>query len=388
MNQRLLNFFFFLSVIGLFFFTWDRDVLWPAWAYLSIACSLYLTGILFVTKTGDVPLAHFINHKKIPWDMALLFGYVLIESIFFSEWRPLTEGFELGQKIGIRALASHLGMDFLILSWVFYSHFPKIRSPLKWGIFLGGLAHSISLIIDQLIIQSPGIEKIGLMGNRSIGASFAVVWIFLSLHWFKKTGIVWALIGALAVLISHSGISYLALIFAFSAFFISRKPNDYRSWLWVSGLLPIGIALGSFVKEQWFHHISRYDAWPMFFKSWTSQANPLIGWGPGSFPYFGPNSQLQNNFMVEVREKTIHGTWWQWAHNDWLQVLLEFGVIGLILSLIVYFSLLKKSFGRPAFFGGVVAFGVTMIANYPMHIAQGALLAWFLVFETIWGEEK
>lgn len=252
------------------------------------------------------------------------------------------------------------------------------------AILIGGGLHSFFLIIDQLIPKIIEIPKElagafntkGLLGNRSIGASFTSVWIFAGLHWLRSLNKHWLLLvvlslGVPAILISSSGISYLALIVGGLATAFAYEP---MIWPILLAFLIFGVSLGSYVKPEFFNHLSRYDAWPMFTKWYLDNDYLNLGSGSGTFKFYGPFIQHEN--------KWLEGYWWLWLHNDWLQVFLEFGVIGIILAIATYASLLCKSFNRPLLFGAVIAYGVVMLANYPLHIAAGALLGFYLSFET------
>lgn len=70
---------------------------------------------------------------------------------------------------------------------------------------------------------------------------------------------------------------------------------------------------------------------------------PLLGWGAGSFRYYFPKYQIHYHLL----NKTQYGVpaYYKYAHSDWLQFLVEYGIVGcfFLLSLIIYFcSLLIK----------------------------------------------
>jgi hypothetical protein len=368
-----------LFTTGLFFFNFKKDVIWPPWFYLSCLISVFLT-------------IDIIMSKKVPRSMALLFGVIVLNGIAMFEWRPNTPidskalAFSLDQANSLRLLSAHATAEFLLLSMFFYFYWSKIRSFVGFGLMFGGLFNACSLILDQLILKIPsGADDIGLLGNRSAGASFTAVWIFLVLY-FELNAWISVSLGVLTILISHSGISYLALISGFTALFIAK---NRKHWPWIFGFFATGISLGSFVKPQWFQHISRYDAWPMFFQTYIKETNIFFGFGAGTFPYFGPYAQALNDFMTEWQDNhLLFRVIWTRAHNDWLQILIELGLVAFALSLLLYAQLLTKSLAKPRLFACLIAYGVTMIANYPIHIASGALLGFWLCFETIWGKNE
>ncbi len=372
-------------IVLTFCFDYQNDVHWPPWAMLDWILAGLITWRL-------------IDSKKIPISAALLFGWALTQGLSFMEWRPLTQDMPFEQKAAIRLTAAHATVELLLLAGVFYTQWPRIRKAIALGLFFGGLLHTLFLIFDQaapLLIPSLPQELFatkGLLGNRSIGASFTVVWFFFSLHLLstldlsrrvRQVVFYGSLLAIPAVLISSSGISYLALIAGLAATALAVTPR--HAWsipraLALLASLTIAVSLGSYVKPQFFEHMSRYDAWPMFMKWHWENTNMFLGAGAGTFKFYGPHIQETLHYM--------EGRWWLWLHSDWLQIICEYGFIGAALSGITYFQLVTSALKRPLLLGAVVAYGTIAVANYPFHIAITALLGFWLFFEGIWSKQE
>lgn len=61
--------------------------------------------------------------------------------------------------------------------------------------------------------------------------------------------------------------------------------------------------------------------------------NPWTGWGAGSFRWYFPVYQQQEERLhrvVDRRGRVRRTFWWQQAHNDWLQYPAEYGIIGCV----------------------------------------------------------
>ncbi len=365
--------FIFLAATYLFFFNFDQETSWPQWAYISCFAGVVLA----------------LSGRKLPKVFYALWAWILISSVVISDWRPATN-FPEAQKISLRLLAGQAALPFLLLTFLFALNFKKIRGALGWGLYAGGLFHTAILITDQLLLdRQSSIDTIGLMGNRSIGASFICVWVFFILHFSGRSlpDLVSSIsfwIGVFAIAISKSGISYLALIIGISAGLFSAGGK----WKRIGSISILSlIGLIGVIKPTKLLDNSRFKAWPLFFDYWSETANPYLGWGAGSFPFYGPKTQIVKNFMVEKQaDGSLLGSWFLWAHNDWLQILLEFGIIGAVLSLLVYFKLLRMSYRRPALFAATVAYGVIMVGNYPWHAAPTAVLGLWLIFEILTGD--
>lgn len=360
-----------LEIIALPFLcllTYRDDVHWTPLYWLYLGAIAYFTFKI-------------ISERKLPWLFGITWGYISYNAYSVLAWRPLTEQFEITKIVSLRDLAGHALVEFWAMSALFILFWKKIRKPLMYGFLYMGLIHTTKLLLDQTILgHVNGVDEIGLLGNRSIGASFSVVWMFFALYvtgamraWTKY--LPWITIPA--TLVSQSGISYVALLTAGFVYlvFISRK------FLW--GIVPgiaIAAAAAPLVKPEIYSHLSRFEFWQLFLKGWVQTADWFQGWGGGTFSLYGPEIQLLNHYRDE-------GNFWLiFAHSDWLQVLLEFGIIGLVLVSACYAVLLKKSFNRPELFCALIAFGVVSLGNYGLHIASFSLLGVWLLFESIEGD--
>ena len=79
---------------------------------------------------------------------------------------------------------------------------------------------------------------------------------------------------------------------------------------------------------------------------------------------------IQTQIQVEV------GWWWLWAHNDWLQILFETGVLGLTASVLVLLSAFWRAIalGHDGLVGSLVAVSVVSFGNYPLRLAEFAVV--------------
>lgn len=407
-----------VTLVYLFFFDWRQDVHWPPWAFLSATMALAIAWRL-------------VKSNKLPLIIIITFAYILLNGIAFVEWRPLTEAMADADKSAVRLLAAHAMLEFLLLCGLFYTQWHRIRRPVAWGLLIGGLFHAFFLLIDQIAPRYiniptellPAFETKGLLGNRSIGASFAVIWIFFAIHFMYSnrrpdgsasynltrkrmwlTALVLGL-GVPAILITPSSISYGAftaagLAWALALFYQVAGPIKFKN-SWVLGLIALPFlvmgAAGALVvgpKYTDIHGMLRLQAWPMFWDCFYNGCidtrvtpnptifapNPWFGWGAGTFKLYGPAIQSVKYYM--------EGKWWLWAHNDWLQLALEYGFIGAGLSALSAGYLLWRSRTRPLLFASVSAYCVVMIGNYPMHIALTSLLGFWIAFEVMWGRRS
>lgn len=81
----------------------------------------------------------------------------------------------------------------------------------------------------------------------------------------------------------------------------------------------------------------------------------LFGLGAGSTKVYLP-----------LWDKTPDGSW-TYLHNDWLQIGIEFGAIGLVLAVLCYAALIKTTIQKPFDLASTLGFGVLMALNPPLH---------------------
>ncbi len=343
---------------------WIADVHWPPWYLLTLLVTSYLILTL---------------RRRMPLPILLLFGYVAVQGVSMFECRTLTEGLTPSDMMAIRLLAAHCVFEGLALLILFALFWRRIEIGLGAGMIIGGMVHSVKLIFDEWRYGLPNLEMKGLLGNQSLGASFTVMWMFMVIHLVKEKMYRNILIGlgVVTVLVSHSSISFVAMLGGGMALAVASLKR-VREKLLVCGLLLGVVPYGLIIKgPDFFRYNIRYEMWPMFIRAWIDRGWTVwvFGDGAGSFKYYGPKTQIEHHFR--------EGQWMLWTHNDWMQLLFEYGWIGLSLSLLVYGLLLKRSLGRPALFASVVATGIVMVGNYPLHIAITSLACWWIGAEVL-----
>lgn len=106
-------------------------------------------------------------------------------------------------------------------------------------------------------------------------------------------------------------------------------------------------------------------AW-LCLQDWFETADILFGWGPGRAAIEGARIQIKHNFHMQALM--------YWTHNDWLQILLEYGIVGLGLSLWSYVYLLKCAGFNTRVFWALVIFGGAMTVQMPLRHPVGVLI--------------
>ena len=183
--------------------------------------------------------------------------------------------------------------------------------------------------VDQFCMQKPGwlwLNRIGgAMGNRTLVAPFIAMVIPIALYlraWWK------AVVMAAAVAICHSQMALGAAAVSLMFYFGTLNRRLFMTMLGAGVLVTVVLVIGfntndtihKFVGES-----GRFAEWRVIVEDWYSplqdgedHGNSITGLGIGSFRYVYHQWHPSNFFQ---------------AHNEYLQILYETGVVGLFLML-------------------------------------------------------
>ncbi len=108
----------------------------------------------------------------------------------------------------------------------------------------------------------------------------------------------------------------------------------------------------------------RYFIWQLSFDYWINKANIWIGTGTGSFFMYGPSLQFTNAVILK-KEPGFERFFWM--HNDWLQVLFEIGIIGLLIVTIIFIIAVWRARNNPSVFAGILTLGGVALTQMPLR---------------------
>jgi hypothetical protein len=144
-----------------------------------------------------------------------------------------------------------------------------------------------------------------------------------------------------------------SLLVIISAFLITLYKPKINKWL-LAGLVALGVAY--FIQ----HRVSQtfmYARGPVWWETIKlSMKHPFIGWGIGSYKVIFHNI-AKGTFTAEGA--------WMTAHNDFLQILFETGIIGL--GVMVAFMARLFSKARGAILLGLTLVTLSMLVHFPMR---------------------
>lgn len=196
-------------------------------------------------------------------------------------------------------------------------------------------------------------------------------------------------IGGLVLTASRGGYISLAvglLVFAVLSLAALRKARPERFWpattaITIMGILAVGLMAVFFLNQPSLHRRSltvpedfqaRFSLWQAAVRQF--EVNPVIGTGSGTYHYYGQ----------KFRDPAV-ATYAEYAHNDYLQFLAEFGIIGTILLLIFLGAHLRAGWQSVALLAGERRHSTQQLCSDRLALTIGALsaVAAFLVHSAI-----
>lgn len=298
-------------------------------ATLSVAWSFYpgatLLGLLatWLTAIGGLAIAVTLDWaallRALGWALRIVLGGSLL--------------FEFIVSVFVRAPL----LPFFASPGVDYSQYEKLPALLYWSrnlLFEGDK-------IQGLVGNSSLLGFIALLGLIVFGVQFAARTVG------RASGLIWFGIAALVVYLTRSAtitIAIVALAVLVLAVLVVRRASSVRARrLTYAGLAAVVVAgvIGSILlRSQVLLALGKTDTLTHRTDIWAAvinlaQERPVFGWGWVSYwvPWVAPFDTLAFNSGV----RQLH------AHNAWLDIWLQLGIVGLVVFGALVLSTLVRS---------------------------------------------
>ncbi|MCK9266498.1 O-antigen ligase family protein [bacterium] len=244
-----------------------------------------------------------------------------------------------------------------------FQFFSSLRYPVSTfgnpNFFAGHLMMLISISFSHIFLKENNIEK------RLLYTLFFLILL-------------------LALILTRSRSAIFATLFGLSTvmFLLNRKGNFIKKWGGYIILLISLLFLFPVIKTWYLTNVRLFlwkGTWQMI------KARPIFGWGLGNFVFFYPRFRIKEYFLQsESTPTTTH------AHNEYLHLWSEIGIIGLILFLtllaIIFYSLTKEAkkddFQKILSFGIVGAIASVILDNIfstNLRNPSTSMYFWFLI---------
>lgn len=206
-------------------------------------------------------------------------------------------------------------------------------------------------------------KAIGTMGHFTMLAPFVGLGLcyFLSKKkWFP------AAVCALCIFLCDSTMGVLSS--AAGVWYLAFRYSPKRSLIaGALGVVTLLVAWLAFPGHSFFALSGRAFVWEYGWYAFT--LSPYIGHGPGSWLGLYPVWNVPGSMV------------WAQVHNEYLQLVVELGVLGLFIAGVTIANGLVKAAASAPFLGAwLILLCVNSLANFPMHVATfGLVAAWLLV---------
>lgn len=356
-----------LLIISLLGFQHHTGVVdyWRSQVFLGVTAALIFMGAQVWRRIGALPAGAFT------WAaMSAAFVSCFPNSPYASSGLDaITASSAYSAQAGFCLLA--IAISAIMMS-------KKDEFALMAGLRAAVAIDSVMLLVRWFWIKEPT----GLLGNASMDGCFIATMLPLVALLPGRFGAVcasWSVIGlCLACLaIFASGSSLAVGVLGVVTVAVLARVVRLR---FVVGAVAVLAGLGFLTMGPAFLSDSgRFGEWSIQFQWWAENANAWLGAGSGTFMLIGPNVQA----MAEPPRPES----FLFLHSDWLQVVFEQGIVGLVLVVALFAQMLWRSRGSPRVFAAVLGYGAWAWANMPLRYALGALVGVLLIRLVYVGED-
>lgn len=268
--------------------------------------------------------------------------------------------------------AASLGLTAMLFV-MFFVLLPRRYLKTLCSLFCWLNIYTLGMVYVQYAFGAKPYWRAGIFGNASMNAcfiAFTLPFVIFRQQYFiydpKLRIIFQSIYSALcffAILIASSTMGLVTLgAVLFSKLFQHAIKAKRFAYLVALLVVPLFLFGAGYLHEghEFVSSSGRMDLWEHLMPIWYQKADIWTGAGVAIIYSWAP--LIQKAFDPRARNFFI------WLHSDWLQLLVEEGVIGLASYLLLYFVCLKRAFKSNYLFAALVGFGVCAGANYPMRL--------------------
>jgi len=329
--------------------------------------------------------------RRTHWSLALLFVYTLINALWAFAWRE--NQFERFSRVVVLAFersAAYSAFAFLLFTALCLLASRKQFLYLAHSLGVLCIVNSVAIIVQYCVTDTPARLVNGIMGASSMSACIvAMTYPFLcfkpersEVAWLLKFKKDWLFLlcmvfyivtPVIAIFITKSSMAVgILAVVLFTYFCVEYKKP--KIGLAICGVIAgISYAFDPLVFDQ-LHSGVRVIVWKMVAEWWVVQdlKTIILGTGAGAGEIHITNIQYLNGH----RET---GGWFLWLHSDWLQMIFEYGILGLAVYLNAFFFAVKTAWKNVYLLPALLGVAACALGNYPVRIAPDAFITLAIV---------
>jgi len=327
---------------------WKTDRWWPQWVGMTVATSLCLIPFLkerfgaWITATMIYVVCHYG-----------LFTLTMTRFPFLRDFSNTND----------RLILRTQGLEFFTYALLFTLLAVFQFSPYRINVrtFFARMYFAVLIATFGTWVLGYGYE--GYLGNWGMNICLLVCLTpFVPRYmWF---------ISVMLAILSDASTAYAVTAVVFLSEFRSQ-------WKKVTLGLCFAAAVAALVHPVLLSDSQRFINWKIYLNYWWENM-PVLGFGPGSFAPIGP--YLQTTFNNE------RGNFLLWAHNEYLQVFFEFGVVGFVLFAGCFVRIIRSA--RPIYQSMLLGSLACALTDYPFRLALFMFVIVLAISEVLYGRKK
>jgi O-antigen ligase len=373
---------------------------------LLLTVFLFIVGCIIINGIRQKKLVADFSFLKLPVFIAAgLFLATILLSFFPSI--AITESLYVFSKIGIELLFFVLTAYLLIQQQLSFSNLVKAVIAFS----LASLINALYQIIDLSRLSADFFDTMlninATFGHKNLLASVLFLtfpFLFCAFNLEKK----WKITAILAIVLSilivwlvqTKAVVLAILIFSFILFLFFLKHGKQKAdkkfikkmVISVTVLITVASTITIINRQKFsrlFDQKSTFERLGLWENSWEmTKEHPVLGVGAGNWQVHFPKYGLNKFSMKDVKNGI---TTFQRPHNDFLWVLCEMGILGLVayisvFVIILYYliKLLQQSgetgwrWPYAAFFAAVINYSLIACIDFPLERIEHQLLLYLL----------
>lgn len=300
--------------------------------------------------------------RRLHWSLGLGLGVLLISGgyhFFFPQFYPIPVNPVSIARSGGEILYSVTLL--LFFSILLLSKSKRFFQLCLTSLFFISLVDSVALIVGFLLFKNsdPNFKPTGILFSGTADACFIACMFPVTLNRFMYR-IPLSVIMFWAIICAQSNTA-LAGVGVGIAFFLIET-LDFKDWVFITPLLVLTFGFGAYflLGHHFLETSGRLPIWNAAFHVFDQFANPIFGFGTGTFSSWGQAFQMaygSGTFAI-----------WTWLHNEPMQIIFENGFLGLITSMLVFWFLMKRTFKKSIVFPIAAVYAFTGLTEMPLRL--------------------